>query len=236
MDIPVTYLDKNRTEKFGVVLGDVQTNEKFNYNLFSVTMMLLKGYKLEGNKHPLTLCIKPRSIGFEIIVRTQNRALYCARFTRTLGKSKTANPVVQGEEDSSKVAKILKVNIKRAHDCSGHLSIDATCKIVTQPGMELSRTAFQTCEACAIGKTKQRNILKEALGEKATIFNGRVGHDSSKIKALERMEVTINKSYWHMMVNKAMGFKRTSFLKTKDGIIEYMCQTMQSEALLEYPI
>jgi hypothetical protein len=62
------------------------------------------------------------------------------------GKSETANPVVQGEEDSLKVAKkILKVNIKRAHDCLGHLSKDATSKIAAQLGMELSRNAFQTC-------------------------------------------------------------------------------------------
>jgi hypothetical protein len=43
MDIPVTYSDKNRTERFDIVLGDIQINEKFYYNLFSVTKMLLKG-------------------------------------------------------------------------------------------------------------------------------------------------------------------------------------------------
>jgi hypothetical protein len=43
MDIPVTYSDKNRTEKFDDVLGDAQTNKNSHYNLFSVTKMLLKG-------------------------------------------------------------------------------------------------------------------------------------------------------------------------------------------------
>ncbi len=130
--------------------------------------------------------------------------LYCARFTRKLGKSETANPVIQGEEDSLKVAKkILKVNIKRAHDCLGHLREEVTCKIAAQLGMELSRTTFQTCEACAIGKAKQRNISKEALREKVAIFNGRVGHNLSKIKTPEGMEAIINKSNWHIMVNKS---------------------------------
>jgi hypothetical protein len=46
MDIPVSYSDKNRTEKFDIVFGDIQTNEKFHYNLLTVTKMLLKGYKL----------------------------------------------------------------------------------------------------------------------------------------------------------------------------------------------
>jgi hypothetical protein len=55
MDTPVTYVDVNGTEKFDVVLGDVQTNEKFNYSLFSVTKMLLKGYQLKGNKNSITV-------------------------------------------------------------------------------------------------------------------------------------------------------------------------------------
>ncbi len=55
MDIPVTYVDVNGTERFNVVLGDVQTNGKFNYNLFSATKILLKGYKLKGNKHSITM-------------------------------------------------------------------------------------------------------------------------------------------------------------------------------------
>ncbi len=67
-DIPFTYSDKNEAEKFEVVCGDVQTNEKFHYILFSVTKMLLKGYKLEGDKHSLTLCNKTRSIMFDIMV------------------------------------------------------------------------------------------------------------------------------------------------------------------------
>jgi hypothetical protein len=213
MDISVTYSDKNGIETFDIVLGDVQTNKKFHYSLSSVTKMFLKGFKLEGNRYSLTVQNKTRLIVFDIIVCMQNGTLHCARFTRTLSESETANPVIQGVEGSSKVAKtILKVNIKRVHDCLEHLSKDATCKIAAQLGMELSRTAYQTCEECTIRKAKQHNIPKEALGEKATIFNGRVGHDLSKIKAPEGMEVTINKSNWHMMVDIATGFTRGAFL------------------------
>ena len=70
MDIPVTYSDKNGTEKLHVVLVDAQINEKFHYSLFSVTKMFLKWYKLEGGKHSLTLCNKTRLIVFDIIVCT----------------------------------------------------------------------------------------------------------------------------------------------------------------------
>jgi hypothetical protein len=102
--------------------------------------------------------------------------------------------------------------------------------------MELSRTGFRTCEACAIGKAKQCNIPREASRKKATIFNGRVGNNSSKIKAPEGMEVTINKSNWHVMVDEATEFKRRAFFDTKAGLIEYMCQKNHSKALQGHPI
>jgi hypothetical protein len=39
---PVTYSDKSGTKKFDIVLRDVQTNEKFHYNLFSVTKNVIE--------------------------------------------------------------------------------------------------------------------------------------------------------------------------------------------------
>jgi hypothetical protein len=72
MDISVTYSNKNGTEKYDVILGDVQTNKKFHYNLFSVTKMLLKGYKLEGDRNSFTAWNKTRLIVFDIIVCRQN--------------------------------------------------------------------------------------------------------------------------------------------------------------------
>jgi hypothetical protein len=124
MDIPVTYFDTNGTEKFKVILRDIQTN-----NLFSVGNMLLTGYKLERNRHLLTVANKTRLIVFDFLIHTQNRVLYCARFTRKL-EGKTANAVIQDEESIAKAVKpILKVNIKRIHDCLGHVSKASTRKI-----------------------------------------------------------------------------------------------------------
>jgi hypothetical protein len=71
MDIPVTYVDVDGTEKFDIVLGDIQTNGKFSYNLFSVTKMLLKGYKLKGNKHLITVWNQTQSFVFDLVIRTK---------------------------------------------------------------------------------------------------------------------------------------------------------------------
>jgi hypothetical protein len=208
MDILVTYVDVNETEKFDVMLGDVQRNEKFNYNLLSVTKMLLKGYKLKGDKHLITMWSQTQSIVFDQVIRMKNRTLFCAKLTRNICKSEMANSVIQTVKSNSKTAKkILKVNIKRAHKCFCHMNEIATCKTAAQLGMELLWTGFATCESCAFGKAQQRNVPKESSGEKATTFNERVGHDLSKIKVPEGLYVTINKPNWHIMVNQLSGFK-----------------------------
>ncbi len=214
----------NGTEKFDVVLGDIQMNEKFNYNLFSVTKMLLKGFNLKGDKHSITMWNQTQSIVFDLVIRTKNGALFCAKFTRNICKSDTANSVIQTVKSGSKIAKkLLKVNIKRAHKCFGHMNEIATRKTAAQLGMELSRTGFPTCESCAIGKAQQRNVPKESSGEKVTTFNGRVGHDLSKIRVPEGLDVTTNKPNWHIMVDQSLGFKQSNFFVTKNEIIDYMC-------------
>jgi len=50
MDIPVRYCDRDGNKLRAACLTDVQVNERFNFNLFSITKMLLKGYQLKGDK------------------------------------------------------------------------------------------------------------------------------------------------------------------------------------------
>jgi hypothetical protein len=102
--------------------------------------------------------------------------------------------------------------------------------------MVLSRTAFSTCKACAIGNAKQHNIPKETLGEKAPIFNGKVGHDLAKIKAPEELKMTISKPNWHVLADEASGFKQSKFFEIKGGIIPYMCKLMFAEVKQGHPI
>ncbi len=128
------------------------------------------------------------------------------------------------------------MNIKHAHKCFGHINEITTRKTATQLGMEVSQTGFAMCESCAIGKAQQCNVPIESLEEKVTTFNGRMGHDLSKIKVPEELDVTINEPNWHFMVNQLFGFKQSKFLVIKNEIINYMCQIMHSEAEQGYPI
>jgi hypothetical protein len=174
--------------------------------------MLLKGYKLKGDKHSITVWNQTRLIVFGLVIRTNNGVLFCAKFTRNICESETANSVIQTVESGSKIVKkIFKMNIKRAHKCFGHMNEIATCKTAAQLGMELFWTGFATCESCVIGKAQQHNVSKESSGEKATTFNRRVDHDLSKIKVPEGLDVTINKPNWHIMADQLSGFKRSNF-------------------------
>jgi hypothetical protein len=144
--------------------------------------MLLKGYTLKGNKHSIIVWNQTQSIVFDLVIRTK---FFCAKFMRNIWESETANSVIQTVKSGSKIAKeILKVNIKRAHECFGHMNKIATCKTAAQLGMELSWTGFATCESCTIGKAQQRNVPKESLGEKVTTFNGRVAMTYQRSKFL----------------------------------------------------
>jgi hypothetical protein len=85
--------------------------------------MLLKGYKLKGDKHSITVWNQTQLIVFDLVIRTKNGVLFCAKFTRNICESEMANSVIQTVESGSKIAnKILKMNIKRAHECFGHMN------------------------------------------------------------------------------------------------------------------
>jgi hypothetical protein len=146
--------------------------------------------------------------------------------------------VVSNTDASSNAKKIFKINIKPAHESLGHLSEDTARLTTKYLGMDLLRGLLPVCESCAIAKTKQRNVPKETSGgSKAKEFYGRVFHDLSNIRAPDELiEIEVAKSNWHILINKAMGFKGSAFFITKGGIIQDMCKNMHGEKEQGYPI
>jgi hypothetical protein len=55
MDIPAIYCDATGQQCFLVQLNNMQVSDQFNFNLFSVTRVMLKGFELGGNAEELTL-------------------------------------------------------------------------------------------------------------------------------------------------------------------------------------
>jgi hypothetical protein len=180
VDIPVMYTCGNGKEIEAELKKDVQVNEKFNFNLFSVTRMLQKGYMLKGDAKSITLEKGNHIIVFDSVIWTWGGALYCARFCRNKNSPSQDCNVASVASDTSEETttkakeapkKIFNINIKRAHEYLGHLSKDMTRLTAKYLGMNLLRGTLPVCKSCAIAKAKQKNVPKETSGgNKATEF------------------------------------------------------------------
>ncbi len=52
----------------------------------------------------------------------------------------------------------------------------------------------------------------------------------AKIKVPDELEgIILQRSNWHILVDEASGFKRSTFHKTKGGIVQDMCEHMHSK-------
>jgi hypothetical protein len=71
MDTSVTFCDKDGNEIRSAELKDVQVNDRFNFNLFSVKRMLGKGFKLKGNKKSISIYNKTCKFVFDIMIHTK---------------------------------------------------------------------------------------------------------------------------------------------------------------------
>jgi hypothetical protein len=145
MDILVTYTCGNGKE-IKAELKDMQVNEMFIFNLFSVTRMLQKRCTLKGDAKSITLEKGNHAFVFDSVIRTRGGALYCARYYRNenppLQDCNVASVVSDTSEETTTKAKealkkIFKLNVKRAHEYLGHLSKDTTRLTAKYLGMNL---------------------------------------------------------------------------------------------------
>jgi hypothetical protein len=114
MDIPVTYTCGNGKE-IKAELKDVQVNEKFNFNLFSVTRMLQKGYTLKGDAKSITLEKGNHAFLFDSVIPTRGGALYCARFCRNKNSPlQDCNVASVASETSEETTTKAKEALKRS--------------------------------------------------------------------------------------------------------------------------
>jgi hypothetical protein len=243
MDIPVKDIEKDGLE-IKAELKDVQINKNFNFNLFSVTKMLKKGYLLSGNKKCMKLKKGAHELTFQSVIRTRGGALYCVIFKRqetqlpeTFNVASVVSDSSNLESPKEEAKKIFKINVKQAYEYLGHLSEETKRKMALQLGMNLLRGMLPVCESCAIAKARQRNVSKETSEEnKVQEYNGQCFHNIATIKVPKKMEgITISKPNWHILIDEALGFKQSKFHIIKGGIIPDMCQYMHSEKERGYP-
>lgn len=82
-DLIGTIHDQDNVPVFQVKMKDVIISEGSSFNLFSITAMLRKGWKLSGSDQHLSLMKNDCVINFDIKIYTTRGMLFCIKSTGT---------------------------------------------------------------------------------------------------------------------------------------------------------
>ena len=201
-------------KRIKAIISNVTLLPSGKYNLFSVTQMLKKGWKLTGNADELALTNGTQIIKFDIKIHTPRGILFAMHFARN--------------EEMGAIAKdaksTTKISIQKAHEQLGHISYDAVRKTAKHMNWELTGKTMP-CEACAIGKAKQKNIPKTSAHIKANDPGERMFLDLTSVK--EQGGTKMTKPWWRIMVDERTQLKFSAFFGTKTGFVESTCETFQ---------
>ncbi len=87
---------------------------------------------------------------------------------------------------------------------------------------------MKQCLACAIAKSKQKNICKTSTSTKADKHQGRVFLDLSKVAVsrLDGSDFELKRKWWKILVDQATEKKWSDFTGTKSGMVENTCEFM----------
>jgi len=83
-NIPVDLVSRHGEPKGTVTLKGVSHVPNANFNLFSLTKRMRKGWQLGGNKKSIWLKEGEHRIDFDIVIPTRKGALYCMYHKRTM--------------------------------------------------------------------------------------------------------------------------------------------------------
>ena len=211
-DIDGNVCDQSGNEKLRVKMKDVAIVPSSGFNLFSITKMMLAGWKLSGEREKLVLTKNGNEITFDIAIPTPKGVIFAIYIKRD-GEMAGAG--------ADAVANV-KLTIQQAHERLGHCGEDATRKAAKQLGWELTQGVMKPCDACTVGKAKQKNVPKVHLGEPLKDGEHRVFLDISSVKHVTGQPKTI-KPNWRIIVDERTQLKFSDFFDTKNGMIEPTC-------------
>jgi hypothetical protein len=129
-----------RKELKKVRIQDVTILKNGKFNLFSLSQMLKKGWKLTGNDEYIGISKGDLEIRFDQKIPTKNGVLYGIRIVRN-------DELCGGILDAQPV----KMTLINAHKKLGHMSFPKTKQVANQLGWILTGSS-KVCKVCAEGK------------------------------------------------------------------------------------
>ena len=227
-----TICNKNGKELNKLTLSEVTYASNSKFNLFSISAMIKKGWKLNGDNKKLELTKDKQKLVFDIKINTPKGILFCMHVKRNRNEE-AANLMLNEESKAQGFIEVAlnanKMDMNKAHEIFGHMGQDQTRKICTHLGLDMKKVSFaHTCESCIMGKARQKNIPKISQHDRSNEPNGRIYLDISIIKKPKSNDQVkkVNKGNWCLIVDEYTGFKTTIFTQTKSGMVKPVCEQL----------
>jgi Reverse transcriptase (RNA-dependent DNA polymerase) len=209
-DIPCQICDKSGKVMSSGIITDVALTENCPFNLFSLTKMMNKGWKLSGDSNGIKLNKGDKSLIFDVPIETPKGVVYAMRIHRTQRKE-IATPALT-----------TVMNVNKAHRLLGHQSESTTRKTAEYLGWRITRGTMEPCVPCTIGKAKQKNTVKVSQREKSKTPGERIFTDIASVRPKE--DTQLSKPFWCIKVDERTQIKFSSFHKHKDEMVESSCE------------
>jgi hypothetical protein len=203
-----TVCDKTGTEVGDVNMTDVRWTPGNKYNLFSISKRLKDGWKMTGDSTGMVLKKGNAEVKFDLIIPTHKGVIFAIYIKRQ-----------QVEEVAGIGTTKMRLNIGRAHELLGHMGEDMTRKAAKHLGWEITKGVLKTCESCAIGKAKQKNVPKKSEHVVSKKNGERLFLDITSMTGEKDGIKPNEKKNWRILVDERTQMKFSLFSATKDGMV-----------------
>ena len=216
IDIEGRFINKDGSLEIKGILKDVGFNKSLNFNLMSLTRMLVNGWHIvKGDENGIKIGNKKGEIvSFDIVVKTARGAIFACRFLR--------NKEIGGVS----AEKEMVLNIQKAHALLGHGNEEDTRSTAKALGWAITKGTLKPCAACAISKAKQKNVVKKSESIKSKVPGEKCYLDLSKLTVpkSDGKDYEIENKWWKIIVDEATGKKWSDFTTSKNGMVERTCE------------
>ena len=239
-DLPVVAYDTNNRVQCKAVLKDVMFSPESQFNILSTGRLLKKGFQLSASDTDGYVFTKGETkLVCNIKVQTKLGMLHCIRLKR---------------ESETEVLS-AGLTLMEAHELLGHWDEERTRSVSKSLGLEVKPGQFQVCEACALGKARQKNVKRPLVKttevvedaevaqplvvrkpwNKSGEVHGRVYLDISSVKKKKGFPMP-TKPHWRIIVDEHTGKKHSHFFPTKDAMVEPTCELLYGWADAGKPV
>ena len=170
------------SDKFGNTQGvfqlqGVQYNPHYNFNLFSISKCMRQGWTVTGNASGMVLTSpdKKSKLVFDIVIPTPKGCIFASLLIRKqdiaaaevgveggIGQS-TSNVHTQSENGETQRKRTPnKLTLHEVHAKLGHPDKEKARRTAKALGWTMVDGTMESCESCAMGKAKQKNVPQKS--------------------------------------------------------------------------